>query len=408
MGRKNNKKKRWISPRHKFVRDFVCLFLKPYSILKYGIKVEKFREDKKRNYLILYNHQTAFDQFFVGMSFKDILYYVASEDIFSKGWVSSLIRFLVNPIPIKKQTTDVRAIMNCIKVANEGGSIAIAPEGNRTYSGKTVYMNPTIVPLARKLGLPVLLYRIEGGYGVHPRWSDVVRRGNMRSYVARVIEPEEYKGYTDDEFMNVIKEGLYVNEAVADGEFRHRKTAEYLERAMYVCPFCGFAEFESHGNMIECKKCGRKTKYGTDKRLTGEGFEFPFEFVGDWYDYQCSFINRQDVNEMTDQPIYTETIDICEVIPYKKKVLIKKGAVSLLYGDRVEIPHLAEGFEFRFDDVSAVSVLGRNKLNVYHGDKIYQIKGGKRFNALKYVNIYHRYNNIKKGDNVRDGEFLGL
>jgi len=40
------------------------------------------------------------------------------------------------------------------------------------------------------------------------------------------------------------------------------------------------------------------------------------------------------------------------------------------------------------------------------GDKIYQIKGGKRFNALKYVHIYHRYKNIVKGD--QDGKFLGL
>ena len=37
---RKSKKKKWISPRHKFVRDFVCLFLKPYSIIKYGVKVE--------------------------------------------------------------------------------------------------------------------------------------------------------------------------------------------------------------------------------------------------------------------------------------------------------------------------------------------------------------------------------
>ena len=51
------------------------------------------------------NHQTAFDQFFIGMTFKGAVYYVASEDLFSNGWVSSLLRWLVAPIPIKKQTT---------------------------------------------------------------------------------------------------------------------------------------------------------------------------------------------------------------------------------------------------------------------------------------------------------------
>ena len=43
------------------------------------------------------------------------------------------------------------------------------------------------------LGLPVALVRIEGGYGIQPRWSDVVRKGKMRGYVKRVIEPEEYQ-----------------------------------------------------------------------------------------------------------------------------------------------------------------------------------------------------------------------
>ena len=101
--------------------------------------------------MILFNHQTALDQFIVGSAFKGPIYYVATEDIFSMGFVSDLLRFAVNPIPIKKQTTDVGAVMNCIRVAKEGGTICIAPEGNRTYSGKTEYINPAIVPLAKKL-----------------------------------------------------------------------------------------------------------------------------------------------------------------------------------------------------------------------------------------------------------------
>ena len=165
-----SKKTKWMRPRHRLVRNVLNVTLGLYTRIKYGIKVEKFKEQEKRPYLILMNHQTAFDQFFVGMSFKGAVYYLASEDIFSMGATSSLIRYLVNPIPIKKQTTDVKAIKTCIRVAREGGTIAIAPEGNRTYSGRTEYMSPSIAPLARRLGMPIALFRIEGGYGVHPRW----------------------------------------------------------------------------------------------------------------------------------------------------------------------------------------------------------------------------------------------
>ena len=163
MKKKNNAKK-WIRFRHYVVRTVAYPLIKLYSTIKYGVKVEPFKQQKKgQSYLILFNHQTAFDQFFVGFAFKGPVYYVASEDIFSMGFVSKLLRYAVAPIPIKKQTTDVHAVMTCRKVAKEGGTIAIAPEGNRTYSGKTEHINPAIVGLIKLLKLPLLLYRLEGG-----------------------------------------------------------------------------------------------------------------------------------------------------------------------------------------------------------------------------------------------------
>ena len=406
MKKKKKANKKWMRFRHRVVRNLACAVMKPYSYLKYGVRIERFREQGDRSYLVLYNHQTAFDQFFVGMAFKGPIYYLASEDLFSKGWVSSLIRYLVAPIPIKKQTTDIKAILNCMRVAKEGGTIAIAPEGNRTYSGKTEYMSPTIAPLARKLGLPIALYHLEGGYGVHPRWSDVVRKGKMRGYVYKVIEPEEYADMTDDALFTAIQEGLSVNEAVADAEFHHKQLAEYLERAIYVCPHCGLSEFESNTDLIECKKCGRKTRYLPTKELVGVEHESPFRFINDWYDYQSEFVNGFDNLQYTAEPLYTEKTSIANVIPYQKKELLEKNAEISLYGDRITVKMAGETLVFPFKETLAVTLLGKNKLNIYFGDKIYQLKSGKRFNALKYVHLYHRYKNIIEGDN--NGKFLGL
>ena len=131
------KPKKWIKFRHRIVRNILYAILYPYSRIKYGITIEKFKKQKNTPYLVLLNHQTPFDQFFVGMSFNGPIYYLATEDIFSMGFVSSIIRYLVAPIPIKKQTSDVKAVKQCIRVAREGGTICIAPEGNRTYSGRT-------------------------------------------------------------------------------------------------------------------------------------------------------------------------------------------------------------------------------------------------------------------------------
>ena len=135
--KQKKKSSAWVKPRHKLVRALLSVTLGPVSRLRYGVRVKPLPKAETRQMLILYNHQTAFDQFFVGMAVRQPIYYLATEDIFSMGFLSSLIRYLVAPIPIKKQTTDVRAVMNCLRVAREGGSIAIAPEGNRTYSGRT-------------------------------------------------------------------------------------------------------------------------------------------------------------------------------------------------------------------------------------------------------------------------------
>ncbi len=402
---KNNKNKKWTKFRHKVVRLIIPIFLFPVCYLRYHVKIEKHK-NKKKQYLILYNHQTAFDQFFVAMTFKQVIYYVASEDLFSKGFVSSLLRYLVAPIPIKKQSTDMRAVMNCIKVAREGGSIAIAAEGNRTFSGKTEYINPAIVPLAKKLGLPIALFHITGGYGVHPRWADNVRKGQMSCYVARVIDPEEYNALSDGEMYELIKNGLYVNEARADSAFYSKHLAENLERAFYYCPYCGLSEFKSNGDIVECKHCGRKIRYLPTKEFRGVGFEFPYRFATEWYDAQSAYMNSIDTRTLTEKPVYTEGSSFIRVIPYKNKEILAENAEISLYGDKITVKYDADEMIFPFEHVRAVTILGRNKVNIYIKDDIYQLKGPKEMNGVKYVHFFNRHKNILKGnENV---QFLGL
>lgn len=404
---KKKKQKKWTRPRHRVIRDLAYIFIGTYTKWRYGLKVEKFKEKNDRPYLILFNHQTAFDQFIVGMAFNKAVYYVASEDLFSNGFVSKLLRWAVAPIPIKKQSTDLNAVMNCIRVAREGGTIAIAPEGNRTFNGETVYMSDAIAPLAKKLKLPIALYRLEGGYGVHPRWSDVVRKGKMRSYVSRVIEPEEYAKMSNQELFDIIQKELYVDEAVADSCFQSDRKAEYLERAMYVCPWCGLTEYKSQGNEITCQKCGKTITYGEDKSLKGVNCDFPFPFVKQWYQHQMDLVNSLDLTQNTDTPLFTDRVDVSRVILYKQKQKLSENVTVKLYPDRILLNDL-QGKEqiFFFDRITVITVLGKNKLNIYYDKQIYQFKGDARFNALKYVNLCHRYKNQMRGD--ENVEFLGL
>ena len=398
--------KPWVRKYHRAILNLVYYPGKIYTMLKCHARMDRFKGDPKRQYLILYNHQTDYDQLFLGVSFKFPIYHLAMEDILSNGRISDFLRWAVAPIPIKKQTLDLKAIRQCIRVAKEGGSLSIAPEGHRTYSGQTCYINPSISKLARMIGLPIVLYRIEGGYGMQPRWSNVVRKGPVHAYASRIIEPEEIKAMSNDELYKTICDGLWEDEAKVDYDYKSKKTAEFFDRVAYICPKCGLSRFMSRGDIIRCTTCGQEIRYLPSKELEGVGFQFPFRFAANWVQFQNDFINRLNPANFLDKPVFTDDISLLQVILYKRKEVLRETASIALYGDRIVIDEgKPNELLLSFSD-SPVTLLGKNRLNIYHEDKVYQIKGDFHFNALKYLNFYNRWKNIAQG--TPEATFLGM
>ena len=392
----------WVKKRHARMRSLFGFFLTPYLRHRYNIHVEPFLRQRGRQYLILFNHQTAADPFFVSMAFKGPIYFMAPQDYFSGSFLSRVMQFCFAPIPIAPESPDPQAVRDCLRVAREGGTIAIAPEGESSYMGKTTGMNPAIAPLAKKLGLPVVLMKIEGGYGSKPRWSDCVRKGSMKAYVTEVIEPEELAKMTDGELMSKIRATLWVNSTKNGGEFKSDHAAEYLERVMYVCPHCGLSRFESQGNVVRCTNCNLQIEYLPNKQLQGVGFHFPFRFLADWYNYQNLYIGQLQLGSFDDLPIYMDQAQLYEVIPGKDKKQLERFSTIELFKDRIEINEIP----FPLTDIQGAWVTGSNDLNLKYDDTVYQLRGDKRFNAVKYVNFVYRSRNIR--DKVYENQFLGV
>ena len=204
-----------------------------------------------------------------------------------------------------------------------------------------------------------------------------------------------------------IRQGLNVDETQIPGRYRGRKRAEYLERMLYVCPKCGLSRFESRGDRVRCLSCGLEASYGEDKQFKSADPAFSYRYAADWYQAQEDFVNALDIRDYLTKPLYRDRADLSRVLLYKRKELLRRGCDVALYGDRIV---LDEGTErelcLPIEELSTVTVLGRNKLNLYHGEQIYQLKGDKRFNALKYVQLCARSKNIARGD--FDDKFLGL
>lgn len=400
---KQNKKNTWIKPRHRRWWNFANGLLRPIIDHSYNVEIVPF-EDNKGQYLVLCNHQTPFDQFFLSRMFKGNIYFVCTEDLLSNKLIGGIIRHTIEPIPIQKGTMDFGVIKACARVAKEGGSIIVYPEGNRTYSGKTGYIKPAVAKLAKFLKLPIALVRQEGGFGVEPRWSNGLRRGKCKIAVNKVLNYDDYKSWTDEQLYQAICDTLYVDDCTCGRLFKSKRPAEYIERAMYVCPHCGLTTFVSNKSKFTCTKCGTTVEYGQDLALRPIVGEWPFENIGKWYDYQCDFVNNLTLATTEDKPLYTDVVTLRQVIVGKRKKVLCKKATMAMYHDRIEFSTKKKRYSFTYEQITGMAVMGKNKLN-FHCDGTLQVKGNKRYNALKYMNIYYRYKNIQEANN---GTFLGI
>ena len=181
----------WTSLRHRCVYAVLRPFFRVYLRLAFGFHAARFHgENPRQPYLILANHTGPFDGFMLAMSFCRPIYFVASDHIFRLGLASRLIRYLIAPIPIVKSVIDTRSIRDILTIIHEGGTVGLFPSGNRSFTGPEMPIPPSTGKLARHLEIPVLLYRIEGGYLTTPRWSRSRRLGRMTGSVVRVMMPD--------------------------------------------------------------------------------------------------------------------------------------------------------------------------------------------------------------------------
>ena len=118
---------------------------------KYNVKVT--RNDTiglKPPFLVLGNHVTDFDPFFINSYIEEPISFVAASSAFRKPHVRMLLNY-AGAIPKTKSRTDTSTIRNILKAKKAGKVIGIFPEGNRTWNGLTEPMVYSTVKLIKSL-----------------------------------------------------------------------------------------------------------------------------------------------------------------------------------------------------------------------------------------------------------------
>ena len=106
------------------VHRFIVQPVFPYK--KYGHK-QRYND---RSYIMVCNHKSIMDVVLPVMATDKPVHFMAKKELFQKGLGKWFTR-KCECIPVSRDGTDVRAIMQGMKYLKEGGVVAIFPEGTR-------------------------------------------------------------------------------------------------------------------------------------------------------------------------------------------------------------------------------------------------------------------------------------
>ena len=391
MARKNYKPpKKWVKFRHKAVFKLLRGVMAGYFKLKYGLKSSNDQKKVPSPCIVMCNHQAVMDPFFLSTAFRRPIYFVMSEDLFTLGFTSKLIRWLVEPIPKSKSKSDINTIRYTLKVLKEGGTVGLFPSGNRTLSGREWKIDVGAAKLVKMAKVPLALFNLKGGYGSDPRWGGSVRKGKITASTVKVLSTEEIRDMSVEELHREIVTALDVDDTTIGVKFKSKKSAEYLERALYYCPNCGsFNTLRSKGKFLGCTACDLKAEYTEDLAFKPISGNLTFKTVREWYDEQELKLKEKAAD--SSDVLFFDDVEVRLIENYKRKKLGDGKITASKTGVDVQTKK-GKAFDVKFGEIAGCTVLGKRKINFYLDDGLtLQIKGSKRFSGLKYLHLYNFY-----------------
>lgn len=378
-------------------QKILFFFLKPlariYSRLIWHFKLQnKYQIKKDESAIIIANHQTDLDFIHIMTSFKKNISPVATDTIFTGKKKGNFLLNHLGVIPKKKGTSDIKCAHLIDQRLKNNQAVLVHLEGNRTYAEFQFYMSNSVVRLLRRNQSTLVLFRLEGGTGVSPRFKKKNRRGPFSGRITKVLTYDEYKDLSDEEIFNIIKDGIKQFDIELHQKYKSASRAEYLERIFFICPKChSLHTLVSKLDKISCQKCGLEVAFNEDLSLSSK--DVSFTKMLDWWNFQKKYL--KDYQFDSDIIFQDNDIELSLANPFEKKEILYEGNIilkkdCLIYGS---IKH-------DLKDLTNSSVISGTKLSYQLNDDNYLIKSKNvRFNPLKYAFIFNKLDTKMKENN---------
>ncbi|MFO8043757.1 MAG: lysophospholipid acyltransferase family protein [Alkalispirochaeta sp.] len=378
--RRERRRSRPNRPAVRILRFLVRLVLKNL----FNVKTENLDVVNRYNgpMVLLGNHSSVIDPFIVAIFIRRPVQYVISDSQIRSRFLSFVLG-LVGVIPKTKVVADLDTVKRIVAVKRENGIIGIFPEGQSSWDGSELPIVKATDKLVKSLKIPVYVAQIRGAYFSWPRWGRRIRRGEIRIFFSRLFSEEDLKEASVEEVRSTIRAALafdaFEYQRRARVRFRGARQAEYLERALFVCPAChDIGTLRSHRRRLTCTSCGYSvhfTPYGFFEARHGA---LRFETIRDWNVWQLgefrAHLDRIVAGGGTPEPILLEpAVKVQE--GYKALPLQSIGTGRLEFFPEVIRFHPEEGdaWEFPVVEIEGMNVQNNEHLEFYCYNSLYRV-----------------------------------
>ncbi|HKM30110.1 MAG TPA: VTT domain-containing protein [Bacilli bacterium] len=284
---------------NKALYNFLAFFMKIYFFIRFNVKVNKTNLPKvERPSILLFNHPSKLDFMFSFLPYypQNKVNTVVAYYYFCNRHLGKLLR-RIGGFPKYLFQPDISAIKNISRVMKNNGILGLAPEGRLSAYGELETIIPSTAKLIKKLGVQVIISKINGAYFSIPKWAKSWRRGRVEVEYKEIFSAEQLETLTVDEIYQHLVEEIYYDEFAWQAEkrvkYKGRKFAEGLEQILYICPICHQEySYEAYNDTITCSHCHTEIKLNNYYDLVSNNRSIPNN-IKEWYLWQKEYENKR-------------------------------------------------------------------------------------------------------------------
>jgi 1-acyl-sn-glycerol-3-phosphate acyltransferase len=169
--------------------------------------------------LLICNHLSFLDVFFLGIPLRRPLNYVARSTLFV-SLVGAFIRS-VGGFPIQREGLGASGMKETLKRLKAGGIVALFPEGTRSPDGELGPIKPGIAVLATRVGVPVIPAGLAGVFETWLRSRRLPVPHPVRVHFGPPIWPHELAGLSTDAVTALIRDRMVASHEEARRALRN-------------------------------------------------------------------------------------------------------------------------------------------------------------------------------------------